>query len=87
MSREAKRTPDASNPPTRGAPITKSDSTVIEVTQGLHVGTAGDLVVEYVDGPGVAVTLKGIQAGQIVPGQFTKVLAATTAADIVALYN
>jgi len=87
MSREAKRSPNATIPPTRGAPVTPSDVDMIEVTQGLFVGGEGDLTVEFADGPGVAVTLKGILAGQIIPGQFIKVLTATTASDIVALYN
>lgn len=46
MSREAKRSPNATIPPTRGVPVTTSDVDRIEVTQGLFVGGEGDLTVE-----------------------------------------
>lgn len=74
--------------PTRSAAVTKSDSTDITATatKGLWVGTAGDLSVKYA-GDSAATTLKGVAAGTYVPGAFSRVMAATTAADIVSLYG
>ena len=83
---EAKRNIESVIPPTRSAVVTKSDSTVLEPTCSLWIGTAGDLVVEEVGAPGVARTYRNVPVGEFI-GQFTKVMAATTCADIVARYN
>lgn len=64
--------------------VTKSDSTVLTLTQGIYVGTSGDLVV--LTKAGTTATLKNITVGVIHPIQCTKVLNATTAADILAVY-
>lgn len=84
---EAKRTIESVIPPTRSVAVTKSDSTVLEPTQSLWIGTGGDLVVEEIENPGVARTYKNMPDGFEFIGQFVKVMAATTCADIVARYN
>ena len=70
-------------PPRKATPVVKSDATVIQC-RGLYVGSGGDLVVELADAPGVVVTYKNAPVGYH-PGYFTKVRAATTAGDILAL--
>lgn len=67
----------------RGVAVVKSDSTVLPVTSALWVGDVGDLTVMGVDG--ITYTLKNVQVGYH-PLRVIKVMAATTAADIVALY-
>jgi hypothetical protein len=69
--------------PERHAPVVKSDVTDIGVTIGLFVGTAGDVVVK--DKLGNLATYKAGAGGYLI-GKFTRVMASTTAADIVALY-
>jgi hypothetical protein len=51
----------------------------------LYVGTTGDLTIDALDG-GTDVVFKNVPAGTFFPLIVTKVKAATTAADIVALY-
>ena len=68
-----------------GAAVTKSDTTDLGVTRALWVGGAGDLAVQFVDSA-TTVTLTGVPAGTLLPIQVTKVMAATTATSIVALY-
>lgn len=72
--------------PTKFASVVKSDSTDITLTatKGLWVGTAGDLIAKGTDG--VAVTFK-VVSGSYVPGAFSRVMVATTAADIVSYYG
>lgn len=74
--------------PRRSAAVTKSDSTDITATatQGIWVGTAGDLVVKFKNDSS-ATTLKNVANGTYVRGSFSRVMAATTAADIVSFYD
>jgi hypothetical protein len=69
----------------RGVAVTTSDTTEIQSTAGLYVGVGGTLVVTMNDGNDV--TYVGILGGVVYPFQVTKVKAATTATNIVALYN
>lgn len=69
----------------KGVAVTKSDATILPATRGLWVGGAGNLSVIFADG-GSAVSIVGVAAGTLVPIQVTKVMDATTATDIVALY-
>jgi hypothetical protein len=73
-------------PPRRAIAVTPSSTALPEGCRGLRVGTGGNLVVEYLDAPGVAVTLRNTFDGAYEPGAFIKVLSATTADHIVALY-
>ena len=50
----------------------------------LYVGTGGDVVVETTSGS--QVTFKNIANAQFMPVQVLKVLATTTASDIIALW-
>lgn len=72
-------------PGEKAVAITKSDSTVFAATRGLYVGVTGDLVVLFA-GDTATVTLKNVAAGVTHPWSVTKVMAATTATDIVGIY-
>jgi hypothetical protein len=65
--------------------VTPNDSTTIEVTRAIYVGTAGNLAVRI--GSGASVVFKSVGAGTILPIRADRVLATgTTAGDILALY-
>lgn len=68
-------------PAIRGASITKSD-TAVNAFRGIYVGTTGDLVV-ILQGDSTPTTFKNIAAGMIHPITTVKVMAATTASDLV----
>lgn len=72
--------------PTKSVAVTPSDSTDLTgtATKGLWVGTAGNLSVKL-SGDSSATTWKNVASGTYVPGNFIRVMAATTATDIVAL--
>jgi hypothetical protein len=73
------------DPATGYAAVTKSDTVALPtVSRALYIGTTGDLVVKSANG--AAITFKSVPAGSILPIQATYVMAATTAADIVALF-
>ncbi len=69
----------------RAAAVTKSDATILPATRGLYVGGAGD-VSAILAGDTAAVTFSAVAAGTVLPIQVTKVMAATTATLILALY-
>lgn len=64
--------------------ITPSDSTVFDQCDAVYIGGAGNLVAD--NGAGVSVTF-AVTDGQVLPIKTTKILAATTATGIVALYD
>lgn len=69
--------------PTYVAPVVKSDTVELPYYGSLYIGTAGDVVVESLDG-GIA-TFKNLPNSSWIPGVFKKVFAATSATDIVLL--
>jgi hypothetical protein len=70
--------------PTTHNAITKSDATELDdlANVGVIIGGAGDLAYRLAGAPSTTITLP-VVAGQFVPGQFTRVMAATTATSIV----
>lgn len=78
------KTLDAS-PAYGAAAVTKSDTTIVGA-RSLYIGGAGDLAIIPVDGGSTTVTFVGVPAGTIMPVYAWKVMAATTATNIVALY-
>lgn len=70
--------------PTRAEEITPSDSTTYHEGRQVIVGGAGDVTVEPFYG-GNTVTFS-LEAGQFVPVVVRRVLAATTATDLVGVY-
>jgi hypothetical protein len=78
------RTADATVAAHGAVPVTPSDSTEIPTTRALYVGVTGNLSVVMPDSD-VTVVFSNVPVG-IFPIQVTKVLVATTASSIVALY-
>ena len=70
--------------PTRAEGITPSDSTTYHEGRQVFVGGAGDVTVEPFYGNNT-VTFS-LEAGQFVPVVVRRVLAATTATDLVGVY-
>jgi hypothetical protein len=67
------------------AAVTKSDTTDLGPVRSLYVGGTGDVVIS--NGlTGAGITFSAVPAGFVLPVQCTRVLAATTATLIVALY-
>lgn len=66
-----------------GVAVTASDSTVLECTRDLYVGTSGDLVVKMASG--AILTYKNMPVGWA-GLQVVQVRVGTTAADIIAAY-
>ena len=65
--------------------VTPSDSSQLETTAGVYLGTSGDLAVTMKNGS--QVVFKSLAAGMIHPLSVTKVRATgTTATDIVVVY-
>lgn len=79
-----------SNPATRAAALTKSDSTVIApATRGLYVGGGGDVAVRILNASGVAasVTFANVPAGTILPIVCDQLLSTgTTATNVLGLW-
>lgn len=61
--------------------VTPSDATVLDF-HALYIGTAGDVVISR-DGGSTTTTYTGVLAGCILPITGNRVMAATTASDIV----
>jgi len=72
----------------RWVAVTPDDNTDIpgnSVPVALQIGTAGNVVVQQ--GDATDLTIYGLQAGQIIPGAFTRVKSTgTTAGQIRAIY-
>jgi hypothetical protein len=67
-----------------GAAVVKSDETVIPTTRAIYVGGEGNLSV--VMKCGATLTFQSVAAGSLLPIRVSKVLAATTATNILALW-
>lgn len=66
--------------------ITKSDADTYDNPIYVYVGTTGDVsIIPWDDQAGAAVMFKNVPAGSVVPCAAYKVLAATTAQDLVAI--
>jgi hypothetical protein len=70
----------------RGVAVTPSDSTDLGEPRALWVGGAGDVAMRFTGSGATTVTLVGVPAGTLLPVAASKVMAATTATSIVALY-
>jgi hypothetical protein len=73
-----------SGPGRDAAAVTKSDTTTIGGCRALYVGMTGDLTIDTVSTTNIV--FKAVPAGTILPVAVLRVKAATTAADIVAIY-
>lgn len=75
---------DLTGSATRMFPITPGSGLLAFRTRGVYVGTSGDLVVS--DTAGNETTFANVPAGALLPIRVDRVLAASTADDIVGLY-
>lgn len=79
-------TADSTRPAHKIIALTASDSTVLDVTRGLYIGTGGTVAVVPVDGD-TSVIFTNVANGTILPIQVTKVLSTgTSASDILGLW-
>lgn len=85
MPRTVNSGSDQTIPAQSAAAVVKSDATVLDATRGLWVGGVGDVAVTMANGE-TPITFVGVAAGTLLPISVTKVLAATTATSILALY-
>ncbi len=75
---------NVSDPARFASAVIPSDSTVLSPTRGLYIGTTGDISVVMAEKQNTVV-FTTVPVG-VLPVQVTKVLAATTAGNIVALW-
>ena len=75
-----------SDPADKVVAVTASDSTDLTGARALFVGGEGNVAVRMINDPTTTVTLTGVTAGSILPLRVTRVMAATTATNITALY-
>lgn len=73
-------------PADQAVAVTPSDATVLTPTRALYVGTAGNIVVTMAGPDQNDVTFNNIPSGAILPVSVSKVKAATTALNIVAMF-
>lgn len=77
---------DYADPGDKVAAVTASDATDLTGARGLYIGVGGDVAVRCVNSSSTTVTFVGVPAGTILPIRVTRVMAATTATSIVAIY-
>lgn len=71
-------------PAKRGAAVTPSDATVVDC-RAIYVGGAGDVAVQFYDG-GSTITFTAPTVGAVLPVSAYRIMAATTATLLIALY-
>jgi hypothetical protein len=76
------------DPADRVTLVTPSDATDLTGVRGIMVGTSGTLVVRMVNAPDTSVTIpaNAVVAGNIYPIRVTRIMAASTASEIVAFW-
>lgn len=74
-----------SEPGVKLVAVTPSDSTNLTGARALYVGGTGNLALRAVNDSST-VTLESVPAGSIIPVRVSRVMAATTATAIVAIY-
>lgn len=71
-------------PAVRGVAVTPSDDTVLGC-RAIYVGGAGNVAVQFVDG-GSTITFTAPTVGAVLPVSAYRIMAATTATLLIALY-
>jgi hypothetical protein len=72
--------------PSRWVTVTASDATDLTGSVGLYVGGTGDVSARTLNDSGTTVVFVGVPAGTFIPGNFTRVMAATTATTLLVAY-
>jgi hypothetical protein len=65
---------------------TPSDATDLTGSVGLYIGGAGNVAVRTLNDSGTTVTFTAPPVGTFIPGNFTRVMAATTATLVLVAY-
>jgi len=73
--------------PSRWVTCTPSDSTDITGSIGLYVGGTGNVSARTLNDSDTTVVFATVPAGTFIPGNFTRVMAATTATTILIAYS
>lgn len=72
--------------PSRWVACTPSDDTDVTGSVGLYVGGTGNVSARCLNASGTTVVFATVPAGTFIPGNFTRVMAATTATTILVAY-
>ena len=72
--------------PSRWVTCTKSDATDLTGSVGLYVGGTGDVTVRTLNDDQTSVVFSAVPVGTFIPGNFTRVMNATTATLILVAY-
>ena len=72
--------------PSSWVTCTPSDATDLTGSIGLYVGGTGDVSARTLNNSGTTVVFATVPAGTFLPGNFTRVMAATTATTILVAY-
>jgi hypothetical protein len=72
--------------PSRWVTCTPSDSTDLTGSIGLYVGGTGNVSVRTLNDSATTVVFATVPAGVFIPGNFTRVMAATTATTILVAF-
>lgn len=76
---------EKTEPARSAAEVTFNDSSLINPTRAIYVGSTGNVKVDFVDG--TTVTFSSVSAGTLLPIRVNKIYSTgTTATDIIALY-
>ncbi len=74
------------NIPSRWVTCTPSDATDLTGSIGLYIGGAGNVSARTLNDPNTTVVFTAPPVGTFIPGNFTRVMAATTATLILIAY-
>ena len=74
------------SPTSKGIPITPSDSTDLTGIKQIYIGGAGNLAVRLTRDPNTTITLTAPPVGSVWKLSVTRVMAATTATNLVGFY-
>ena len=72
--------------PSRWVTCTPSDATDVAGSVGLYIGGTGNVAVRCLNDQNTTVTFATVPAGTFIPGNFSRVMAATTATTILIAY-
>ncbi|MGL6208734.1 MAG: spike base protein, RCAP_Rcc01079 family [Paracoccaceae bacterium] len=72
--------------PSRWVTCTPSDATDLTGSLGLYVGGVGNVSARTLNDPSTTVIFTAVPVGTFIPGNFTRVMAATTATAILVAF-
>lgn len=72
--------------PSRWVACTPSDDTDLTGSVGLYIGGTGSVAARTLNASATTITFAAVPAGTFIPGNFTRVMAATSATSILVAY-